>query len=59
MLMTSDRILLLEKLQMKSITLDNNGSHLGVNPAERRLRCHFFFHEIQNKVINYVDSWLG
>ena len=38
--MTSDRILLLEKLQMKSITLDNNGSHLGVNPAERRLRCH-------------------
>ena len=59
MLMTSDRIFLPEKLQMNSITLANKGSHPGVNQVERRLRCNFFFHEIQNKVINYVDSCLG
>ena len=59
MLMTSDRIFLPEKLQMKSITPANKGNHPGVNQAERRLRCNFFFHESQNKVINYVDSCLG
>ena len=59
MLMTRDRIFLPEKLQMNSITLANKGSHPGVNQAERQLRCNFFFHEIQNKVINYVDSCLG
>lgn len=55
-LMKSDRTILPLKLQREAISLAHKGSHPGVSQMERRLRCHFFFHDMQQKVLQYVDS---
>ena len=55
-LMKSDRTILPLKLQREAISLAHKESHPGVSQMERRLRCHFFFHDMQQKVLQYVDS---
>ena len=54
--MKNDRIILPKILQTKAISLVHKGSHPGVSQMERRLRYHFFFHDMQQKVSNYVNS---
>ena len=36
--------------------LAHKGSHPGKSQMERRLRSHFFFHDMQSKVIDYVNT---
>ena len=49
-LLKGDRIILPEKLQKKAIQLAHQGSHPGQSGMERRLRYHFFFHDMNSKV---------
>ena len=55
-LLKSERITLPEKLQQKAIEIACKGSHPGKSQMERQLRSHFFFHDMQAKVINYVNT---
>ena len=55
-LLKSDRIILPEKLQQKAMELAHKGSHPGKSQMERRLRSHFFFHDILSKAIDYVNT---
>ena len=55
-LMKSDRTILPTKLQTEAILLAHKGSHPGVSQLERWLQYHFFFHNMQLKVIRFVDS---
>ena len=36
--------------------LAHKGSHPGKSQIERRLRSHFFFHDMQSKVIDYGNT---
>ena len=54
--MKSDKIILPIKLLTEAISLAHKGSHPGVSQLERRLLYHFFFHDMQQKVIRYADS---
>ena len=54
-LLKSDRIILPEKLQQKAIELAHKGRHQGKSQMERQLRSHFFFHDMQSKVMDYVN----
>ncbi|MEM7375842.1 MAG: DDE-type integrase/transposase/recombinase, partial [Bacteroidota bacterium] len=51
-----DRIVLPESLHKLAIELAHRGSHPGRSGIERRLRFHFFFHEMYNKVKDFVNS---
>ena len=51
-----DRIVLPESLQKLAISLAHRGSHPGQSGIERRLRFHFFFHKMYNKVKKFVAS---
>ena len=55
-LLKNERIILPESLQTSAITLAHQGSHPGLSSMERRLRFHFFFHDLQNKVSKVLDS---
>ena len=49
-----DRIVLPEALQELAIELAHRGSHPGQSGIERRLRFHFFFHGMFEKVKKFV-----
>ena len=49
-ILKGERIILPEKLQETAINLAHRGSHPGISGLERRLRYHFFFHDLQKKV---------
>ena len=55
-LLKDDRIVLPESLQGLAIELAHRGSHPGRSGIERRLRFHFFFHEMYEKVGKYVQN---
>jgi len=52
-LLKGDRIFLPESLQEEAIKLAHRGSHPGQSGIERRLRFHFFFHNMYNKVRSF------
>ena len=54
--MKQDRMVLPTSLQGKSIKLAHRGSHPGRSGIERRLRYHFFFHDMFDKVKDFVES---
>ena len=55
-LLKSDRIILPEKPQQKAIELAHEFSLTGKSQMERRLMSTFFFHDMQSKVIDYVNT---
>ena len=55
-LLKSDRLILPEKLQKQVLQLAHKGSHPGISSMERRLRSHFFFHDMKSKVMELVNS---
>ena len=55
-LLKDDRIVLPEALQRTAIQLAHKGSHPGRSGIERRLRFHFFFHDMFAKVQEFVLS---
>ena len=55
-ILKGERIVLPEKLQTMAIELAHRGSHPGISGLERRLRYHFFFHDLQRKVKEAVKS---
>ena len=56
-LFKGDRIILPEALQSLAISLAHRGSHPMQNGIERRLRFHFFFHDMQKKVAEFVKTF--
>ena len=58
-LIKEDRIVLPEALQQHAIELAHRGAHPGQSGIERRLRFHFFFHEMFNKVQKFVKTCDG
>jgi hypothetical protein len=58
-LLKEDRIVLPEALQMKAIELAHRGAHPGRSGMERRLRYHFFFHNMFKKVEQFVNACEG
>ena len=58
-LLKGDRIVLPESLQQKAIELAHRGAHPGQNGMERRLRYHFFFHNMFHKVEQFVKACDG
>ena len=58
-LLKNERIILPESLHETAIKLAHRGSHPGQTGLERRLRYHFFFHDIQKKVQRYVSQCLA
>ena len=54
-LLKGDRIVLPESLQGEAIKLAHRGSHPGQSAMVRRLRFHFFFHDM-NKVQKFVQN---
>ena len=55
-ILKAERIVLPKNLQTLAIELAHRGSHPGQSGIERRLRSHFFFHEMQTKVEAFVRS---
>ena len=55
-LLKGDRIILPESLQPLAIELAHEGSHPGHSSMERRLRYHFYFHQMKAKVKNIHDK---
>ena len=55
-LIKNDRMILPIKQQTEAISVAHKGSHPGVYQLERQLWYHFFFCNMQQKVICYVDS---
>jgi len=55
-LLKSERIILPEKLHNLALQLAHKGSHPGQSQMERRLRALFFFHNMQSKVKEFVNS---
>ena len=55
-IMKHDRMVLPTSLQGKAIELAHRGSHPGRSGMERRLRYHFFFHDMFGKVKDFVES---
>ena len=55
-LLKSERIILPESLHETAISLAHRGSHPGQSGIERRIRYHFFFHDLQKKVHNYIQN---
>ena len=55
-LLKGDRIILPESLQTVAIELTHQGSHPGQSSMERRLRYHFYFHQMKAKVKKVHDE---
>ena len=55
-LLKGDRIILPEKLQMKAIDLAHKCIHPGQSGLARRIRQHFFFHDMNGKIKQYVKE---
>ena len=55
-ILKEDRIVLPESLQELAISLAHRGSHPGQCGIERRLRFHFFFHAMFDKVKEFVKK---
>ena len=55
-LFKDDRIVLPTELQHKAISLAHRGAHPGQSGIERRLRYHFFFHGMFDKVKKFVQG---
>ena len=55
-LLKSERIILPESLHETAINLAHRGSHPGQSGIERRIRYHFFFHDLQKKVHKYIQN---
>ena len=55
-LLKGERMVLPEALQADAIKLAHRGSHPGQSGIERRLRCHFFFHGMFEKVKKFVQQ---
>ena len=53
-LLKGDRIILPTSLQPLAIQLAHQGSHPGQSSMERRLRYHFFFHNMNVKVASFL-----
>ena len=49
--------ILLKSEKRKTLELAQKGSHPGISSMERCLRTHFFFHNRQSKVIDFVNSY--
>lgn len=56
-LLKSDRIILPELLQELTIQLAQRGYHPGQSGFRRRLRYHFFFHGMYQKVKKFMQHW--
>ena len=54
-LLKGDRIILPESLQETAIQIAHRGSHPGQSGIERRLRSHFFFHNMLQEVQKYCQ----
>jgi hypothetical protein len=57
-ILKSDRIVLPEALHQTAIELAHRGSHPAQSSMERRLRSHFFFHDMDKKVSKFLSSCL-
>lgn len=55
-LLKGERIILPATLQNLAIQLCHQGSHPGQSSMERRLRYHFFFHDMNIKVSKYLEQ---
>ena len=55
-LLKGDRIVLPESLQMKAIELAHRGAHPGQSGLLRRLRYHFFFHNMDKQGKEFVEK---
>ena len=55
-LLKDDRIILPDNLQRTAIELAHRGAHPGQSGMERRLRHHFFFHNLYKKVEKFVKE---
>ena len=55
-LLKDDRIILPESLHLQAIQLAHRGSHPGETGIQKRLRYHFFFHELNDKVHNHIAT---
>ena len=55
-LLKEERIILPESLHQLAIELAHRGNHPGEIGLQQRLRYHFFFHDMNNKVKNFVLS---
>ena len=55
-IMKSDRMVLPKSLQDMAIELAHHGAHPGRSGIERRLRFHFFFHNMFDKVQDFVEK---
>ena len=53
-LLKNDRIILPQSLQLLAIQLAHQGSHPGTSAMERRLRYHFYFHNMNSLVEKFV-----
>ena len=53
-LLKSERIILPESLHDDVIKLAHRGNHPGISGLERRLRSHFFFFNMQEKVTRFI-----
>jgi hypothetical protein len=58
-ILKDERIVLPEKLQEMAIQIAHRGAHPGQSGLERRLRYHFFFHDMNKKVKEFVESCDG
>ena len=55
-LLKGERIILPESLQQKALQLCHLGSHPGECSMERRLRYHFYFHDMNSKVKQFIEN---
>lgn len=58
-LLKADRIILPSSLHATAIELAHRGSHPGQSGMVKRLRYHFFFHDMGKKVADYVSSCIS
>ena len=56
MILKGERIILPEKLHELAIELAHRGAHPGQSGLMRRLRNHFFFHDMDKKVKEFVQK---
>ena len=55
-LLKEERIILPQSLQQQAIKLAHRGSHPGEIGLQQRLRYHFFFHDMNKQVKDFVSS---
>ena len=55
-LLKDDRIILPESLHLQAIQLAHRSSHPGETGIQKRLRYHFFFHELNDEVHNHIAT---